>query len=66
MKDNDVLVIRPDYANILLSKNHHIKRLSPKRFKNSSNVDWSRCVFYFIKDETIDSDLYELVNKTEK
>jgi len=58
-----VLVIRPDFAKVLLNKNHTIVNLMPKRYKGSNNIDLSRCVFYFLKDETIIQDLDELLNK---
>lgn len=60
-----VLVIRPDFAKLLLAKNHTIQDLSPKKYKNSTQVDWTRCIFHFKKDETIENDLYELINKIE-
>lgn len=56
-----VLVIRPDFAKILLAKGHQIADLSPKKFKNSTQVDWTRCVFHFNKDKTIEDDLKELL-----
>jgi hypothetical protein len=60
-----ILVIRPDFAKILLAKKHQIHDISPKRYKNSNQVDWTRCVFHFLKDPTIDEDLKELLNNLE-
>lgn len=60
-----VLVIRPDFAKVLLDKGHIIVNLMPKRYKGSTNVDLTRCVFYFKYDETIKQDLSELINKND-
>jgi hypothetical protein len=60
-----ILVIRPDFAKVLLNKGHTIVNLMPKRYKGSNNVDLTRCVFYFKDDETIKNDLAELINKND-
>lgn len=60
-----VLVIRPDFAKVLLDKNHTIIGLAPKKYKNSTQTDWSRCIFYFDKDDSIEQDLQELIKNSE-
>jgi len=59
-----VLVIRGDFAKILLSKQHQIVDLMPKKYKGTNTTDISRSVFYFRKDSTIEQDLQELITKT--
>lgn len=67
MNEKDtVLVIRPDFAKLLLAKNHTIVDLAAKRYKNSTQVDWTRCIFYFAKDALIEQDLKELIINSEK
>jgi hypothetical protein len=65
LRMSNVIVIRADFAKQLLKLNHKLIDLMPKRYKNSSKIDPTRCIFIFLDDKTISQDLEKLKIESE-